>query len=51
MASDGNARALSPVGYAETDHRYEEPGTYLVTVQRSDRHGQTATGRLIVRVE
>jgi hypothetical protein len=51
VKSDGNAQAHNPVGYAETDHRYEKPGTYLVKVQRTDGHGQTATARLVVRVE
>ncbi len=46
-----NARQHDPLGYAETDHRYEKPGTYLVKVERTDRYGQTATGRLVVRVE
>jgi murein DD-endopeptidase MepM/ murein hydrolase activator NlpD len=51
VRSDGNVRPHDPLGYAETDHRYEEPGTYLVKVQRTDGHGQTATARLVVRVE
>ena len=51
VRSDGNARPHNPLGYAETDHRYESPGTYLVKVQRTDEHGQTATARLVVRVE
>lgn len=44
-------RQHDPLGYAETLHRYEAPGTYLVKVERTDRRGQTATGRLVVRVE
>jgi murein DD-endopeptidase MepM/ murein hydrolase activator NlpD len=51
VRSDGNARTHDPLGYAETDHRYESPGTYLVKVSRTDAHGQTATARLVVRVE
>lgn len=51
VRSDGNVRAHDPLGYAETDHRYEKPGTYLVTVQWTDEHGQTAAARLVVRVE
>jgi hypothetical protein len=51
VRSDGSVRPHDPLGYAETDHRYEEPGTYLVKVQRTDGHGQTATARLVVRVE
>ncbi len=51
VRSDGNVRAHDPLGYAVTDHRYEAPGTYLVRVQRTDAHGQTATARLVVRVD
>jgi murein DD-endopeptidase MepM/ murein hydrolase activator NlpD len=51
VRSDGNVRPHAPLGYAETDHRYEMPGTYLVKVQRTDGYGQTATARLVVRVE
>jgi hypothetical protein len=51
VRSDGNVRAHDPLGYAETDHRYEEPGTYIVKVHRTDEYGQTATARLVVRVE
>jgi murein DD-endopeptidase MepM/ murein hydrolase activator NlpD len=51
VQSDGNVRSHDPLGYAETDHRYEKAGTYLVKVQRTDRHGQSATARLVVRVD
>ena len=46
-----HTRQHDPLGYAETDHRYEKAGTYLVKVERTDRYGQTATGRLVVRVD
>jgi murein DD-endopeptidase MepM/ murein hydrolase activator NlpD len=46
-----HTRQHDPLGYAETDHRYEKEGTYLVKVERTDQYGQTATGRLVVRVE
>lgn len=51
VKSDGNVRSHNPLGYAETDHRYRKPGTYLVKVSRTDQYGQTATARLVVRVE
>ncbi len=38
-------------GYAETVHRFREPGDYVVTVTRTNREGYTATGRLHVIVE
>jgi hypothetical protein len=49
--SDGNAEVHAEDGYAVTTHRYEKPGHYLVSVERTNDRGQTATGRLHVRVE
>jgi PKD domain/Peptidase family M23 len=49
--SDGNVAIHAKDGYAVTTHAYEKPGVYLVRVQRTDRHGFTATGRLKVQVE
>ena len=51
VQSDGNAVKLAKDGYAITTHRYREPGHYLVSVRRTNRLGQTATGRLHVRVD
>jgi murein DD-endopeptidase MepM/ murein hydrolase activator NlpD len=48
--SDGNVVQLAKDGYAPTVHRFAKPGLYLVRVQRSDRRGFTATGRLKVLV-
>jgi murein DD-endopeptidase MepM/ murein hydrolase activator NlpD len=48
--SDGNVVQLAKDGYAQTIHRFERPGLYLVRVQRSDRRGFTATARLKVLV-
>jgi hypothetical protein len=48
--SDGNARQHNPDGYAVTTHRYAKAGDYIVTVQRTNARGQTATGKLWVRV-
>jgi len=48
--SDGNANAHAPDGYATIEHRYERPGLYLVSVQRTDHNGASAVARLQVRV-
>jgi hypothetical protein len=48
--SDGNETKLAKDGYAIISHRYTEPGHYIVTVSRSDRHGHTAIGHVHVRV-
>ena len=50
VQSDGNAVKLAKDGYAVTTHRYEKPGHYLVSVRRTNDRGQTAIGRLHVRV-
>ena len=50
VRSDGNARPLAPGGYAETVHRYQEPGHYLVRVEREGPGGVKAVARLQVRV-
>ncbi len=51
VQSDGNAVKLAKDGYAVTTHRYRRPGHYLVSVERTNRRGQTATGRLHVRID
>ena len=50
VRSDGNMEPLNPNGYATIWHTYKQPGDYLVKVQRTDEHGFTATGRLLVHV-
>jgi len=50
VQSDGNAVKLAKDGYAVTTHRYERPGHYLVSVQRTNQRGETATARLHIRV-
>ena len=50
VRSDGNARPLAPVGYAETVHRYQKPGHYLVRVERTGPGGARSVARLRVRV-
>jgi hypothetical protein len=49
--SDGNAVTHAPDGYASTRHAYRRAGDYIVTVRRSNDAGQTATGRLWLRVK
>jgi len=51
VQSDGNAKPMAPDGYAETVHRYEKPGHYLVSVERTGHTGATAVTCLQVRVE
>ena len=50
VKSDGNAEQQAADGYAITHHTYQQPGHYLVSVQRSRDDGVTATTRLHVRV-
>jgi hypothetical protein len=51
VRSDGNVNMHAPDGYAVTTHRYTRPGDYLVRVERTNRRGWKATGRLHVHVE
>lgn len=50
VKSDGNAEQQAPEGYAITRHTYQQPGDYIVSVQRSRNDGVTATTRLHIRV-
>jgi murein DD-endopeptidase MepM/ murein hydrolase activator NlpD len=50
VQSDGNVVPLAKDGYARTVHRFARPGHYLVRVERSNRHGLSATAHLQVRV-
>ncbi|HJN12516.1 MAG: PKD domain-containing protein [Pirellulaceae bacterium] len=50
VKSDGNAEQQAKEGYAITHHTYQQPGDYLVRVQRSRNDGVTTTARLHVRV-
>ncbi len=50
VQSDGNADAHAKDGYAVTTHVYQRPGHYLVSVQRTNRRGETGMARLHVRV-
>jgi murein DD-endopeptidase MepM/ murein hydrolase activator NlpD len=51
VKSDGNVVRLAPDGYAETIHRFEKIGVYIVTVERSNKEGMKAIGHLKVVVE
>jgi murein DD-endopeptidase MepM/ murein hydrolase activator NlpD len=51
VMSDGNAKPMAPDGYAETVHRYQKAGDYLVKVERTGHTGATAVTRLHVRVD
>jgi murein DD-endopeptidase MepM/ murein hydrolase activator NlpD len=49
--SDGNVKIHAPDGYAITTHKYDKPGIYLARVERTDRRGFSAVGRLKVVVQ
>jgi murein DD-endopeptidase MepM/ murein hydrolase activator NlpD len=49
--SDGNVAIHAKDGYAITTHNYDKPGVYLAHVERTNRHGSTAVGRLKIVVE
>jgi murein DD-endopeptidase MepM/ murein hydrolase activator NlpD len=51
VQSDGNVVKLAKDGYARTVHRFKKPGHYLVRVERTDRHGNSAVAHVHVRVE
>jgi murein DD-endopeptidase MepM/ murein hydrolase activator NlpD len=50
VQSDGNANPRAKDGYAVTTHRYEHPGHYLVSVQRTNHRGETGADHLHVLV-
>jgi len=50
VQSDGNAVKLAADGYAETTHRFEKPGDYIVRVTHTDAFGVPAMGHLHVHV-
>lgn len=50
VKSDGNVKPLAQDGYAVTSHRYDRPGTYIVTVERENELGMKAIGHLAVEV-
>lgn len=51
VQSDGNVKKLDPDGYAVTTHSFDNPGDYIVRVERSNRDGVKGIGHLHVRVE
>lgn len=48
--SDGSGPALNPDGYAVITHAYQEPGNYLVRIERTNEQGHTAIEHLHVPV-
>jgi murein DD-endopeptidase MepM/ murein hydrolase activator NlpD len=50
VKSDGNAVMHAAAGYAETIHRFEKKGQYLVKVEHVGAEGVRAVARLHVRV-
>jgi len=50
VKSDGNVKPLAKDGYAETVHRFENPGHYIVRVERTNARGHSAIGHVHVRV-
>ena len=49
--SDGAVKHRDKEGYAVTKHRFKNTGYYVVTVRRSNDHGQQAVDKLDVRVD
>jgi murein DD-endopeptidase MepM/ murein hydrolase activator NlpD len=50
VKSDANVVRFAPNGYAETLHKYDKPGLYLVSVEHVNAEGIRAVARLQVRV-
>ena len=50
LKSDGNAAPLAENGYAITHHSYQNPGNYLVRVERKRKDGVTAITHLHVHI-
>jgi hypothetical protein len=51
VRSDGNAKKLDPKGYAETVHRFKNPGDYVIRAQRTNEFGVIANGHVWVHVQ
>lgn len=49
--SDGNKTPLAPDGYVELKHSYQNPGIYVVTVERTNEHGVRSVGRVWLEVK
>lgn len=50
VQSDGNVKPLAADGYAETIHRFEKPGHYVVRAERTNDRGESAVGHVHVVV-
>jgi murein DD-endopeptidase MepM/ murein hydrolase activator NlpD len=51
VRSDGNVNMHAEDGYAVTTHRFAASGDYIVSVERANERGETATAHLVVHVE
>jgi murein DD-endopeptidase MepM/ murein hydrolase activator NlpD len=51
VKSDGNVNTLAKDGYAVTQHRFVQPGHYLVRVERTNERGDRAIAHLHVPIE
>jgi murein DD-endopeptidase MepM/ murein hydrolase activator NlpD len=49
--SPEEAEPLAPEGYAELTHRYEKPGDYIVSVERTHENGQVAHAKAWIRIK
>lgn len=50
VRSDGNVDAWARCGYAVTEHRFAEAGTYVVAVRHTNEHGYESVAHLDVHV-
>jgi len=48
--SAGSVKEHDADGYAQTIHRFEKAGHFLVSVEGTGLDGMKATGRLVVRI-
>ncbi|MEY4940594.1 MAG: hypothetical protein RIQ93_2329 [Verrucomicrobiota bacterium] len=51
VQSDGNVKTLAKDGFAVTQHRFGQPGDYIVRVERSNARGEKAMAHLYVRID
>jgi len=51
LQSDGNVKPLAADGYAETVHRFEKPGHYVVRAERTNARGESAVGHVHIVVD
>lgn len=51
VRSDGNVKPLAKDGFAVTEHRFRQPGDYIVRVERSNARGEKAMAHVYVRID